>query len=509
MRQSQKPTRFAQSRRNFAPLGTALGVSAFCEVRFDSYQPGGPRALQPHAHLTVVKSDTVRRPYTHLMDPKLSAFAQQSAPRYTSYPPANYFSANIDRTRSRSWLSALPAHAELSLYIHVPYCREICWYCGCNTFATRRDEPLDDFVETVRRELDVIASATSAHALSAIHWGGGTPNILTPERFARIARHIEFWFDLDRVREHAVELDPRNLTRAQVEVYSAFGVTRASLGVQDLNEHVQRAIGRVQPYARVEEAFGMLRAAHIAGISVDLMYGLPGQSVEDVRRSVRLVADLAPQRVAVFGYAHVPWFKKRQRLIDEAALPEAMERFEQAAAAREELLAAGYEAIGIDHFAQPDDDLAIAARNGEARRSFQGYALGVGDALIGVGPSAISMLPQGYAQNAPDVALWRRAIEAGRLATARGHQLSPEDLRRSAIIERLMCSFTVDLGAHGGAAGFAAEVEALRSLQDYGLVQIEGCKVSIPEAARPFARIVASVFDAYRRDEPARHARVI
>lgn len=443
------------------------------------------------------------------MDTKLSAYAQLSAPRYTSYPPATHFSPCVNHTSSRNWLAALPAGARLSLYIHVPYCREICRYCGCNTFATRRDEPLDDYVETLRRELDLVASATSAHTLAAIHWGGGTPNILTPERFARIARHIGFWFDLEEIAEHAVELDPRSLTRAHTETYSAFGVTRASLGVQDLNEHVQRAIGRLQPYATVAAAVCMLRGARIPNVSMDLMYGLPAQTVDDVRQSVRLAAELEPERVAMFGYAHVPWFKKRQRLIDEAALPGAAERLDQAGAARDELLAAGYEPIGIDHYARPDDPLARAARMGEAKRSFQGYALREGDATIGVGPSAISSFPGGYAQNATDVASWRRAVEAGRLATTRGHALSAEDLNRAAIIEDLMCHFAADLSRYGGEAAFAVELGALHTLAEDGLVQSDGPRLTIPEAARPFARIVAAVFDAYRRESPARHSRAI
>jgi oxygen-independent coproporphyrinogen-3 oxidase len=438
-----------------------------------------------------------------------SPYAQQSAPRYTSYPPATHFSAGVDREHARAWLGALAASARFSLYLHVPYCRQICWYCGCNTIATRRDEPLDDFVETLRRELDLIAHATPAHSLAAIHWGGGTPNILSPERFARIARHIEFWFDLNDLREHAVEVDPRCLTRAQAEAYSAFGVTRASLGVQDFNEHVQRAIGRVQSHACVAGAVRTLRTAGIAEISMDLMYGLPQQTVEDVRRSVRLAIELAPQRVAVFGYAHVPWLKRRQRLIDETALPSAAERFGHAAAARAELLGAGYLPIGIDHFALPTDALAVAARRGDAKRGFQGYGLDHSDATIGAGPSAISIFEQGYVQNAADPGAWRRAIEAGRLATARGHALSADDHCRGAIIERLLCAFAADLADYGGEAAFGGEIAALRALQEDGLVLIEGSRLSIPAAARPFTRIVASVFDRYGRDGAPRYSRVI
>jgi oxygen-independent coproporphyrinogen-3 oxidase len=443
------------------------------------------------------------------MNADLRPYAQQSVPRYTSYPPATHFGPDVGGARVGSWLATLPADAKLSLYVHVPYCTEICWYCGCHTFAARRDEPVDDYVETIRRELGLVASSTPAHRLASLHWGGGTPNILSPERFARIARHVEFWFDLDDLVDHAIELDPRSLTRAHAQTYAAFGVTRASLGVQDLNEHVQRAIGRVQPYPVVAESVRLLRDAGIPNVNMDLMYGLPAQTVADVRRTVQLAIDLAPQRIAMFGYAHVPWFKKRQRLIDETALPSAEERLDQAAAAREALLAAGYEAIGIDHFARPTDPLARAARSGAAKRSFQGYALAQGDATVGIGPSAISTLPQGYAQNATDVGSWRRAIETGRLAATRGHAFTGDDLSRAAIIEDLMCNFAADLSARGGAGAFAAEMTTLHDLQEDGLVHLDGSKLTIPEGAQPFARIVAAVFDAYRREAPARYSRAI
>lgn len=440
------------------------------------------------------------------MNPRLSPYAERTAPRYTSYPPATHFAPTVDDAVYGSWLGELPEDARLSLYLHVPYCRELCWYCGCHTVGTKRDEPIAEYAAFLLREIDLAAHALSAHKVAAIHWGGGTPNALPATAFARIVAQLGFWFDLDEMEEHAIEIDPRCLTAEQATQFAASGVTRASLGVQDLNPHVQRAMGRVQPLEQVASAVSMLRSAGVRQISMDLMYGLPGQTTEDVIRSAQLAAELGPDRVAMFGYAHVPWFKPRQRLIDAAQLPDARMRLGQAEAARRAWIAAGYEPVGFDHFARPNDALAEAARSGTARRSFQGYSLAEGDAIIGLGASAISTLPQGYAQNNPDIRSWRSAISRERFATVRGHALSEDDRRRAAIIDALLCSFTVDLGKYGGASAFAEELVALAPLAQDGLAMVDGDVLTIPEEARPLARLVAAAFDAYSRGGAGRHS---
>jgi oxygen-independent coproporphyrinogen-3 oxidase len=374
--------------------------------------------------------------------------------------------------------------------------------------GTRRNEPVADYVATLSREIDLVAHATSSRKVTAIHWGGGTPNILTPGDFAHVTKQVAFWFDVDELEEHAIEIDPRHLSADQAEQFAASGVTRASLGVQDLNPHVQRAMGRVQPLDQVAQAVSLLRAAGINQISMDLMYGLPGQTLEDVVRTARLAREFDPDRVAMFGYAHVPWFKPRQRLIDATLLPDARARLEQAEAARREWLAAGYEPVGFDHFAKPGDALALAARTGGATRTFQGYSVAEGDAIIGLGASAISTLPRGYAQNTPDIRSWRSAIAGGRFATARGHAFTAEDHRRAALINDLLCTFVADLSAHGGAPAFAPELEALAPLIGDGLAELEGDILSIPEEARPLARVVAATFDTYARSQ-SRHSPAI
>jgi oxygen-independent coproporphyrinogen-3 oxidase len=281
------------------------------------------------------------------------------------------------------------------------------------------------------------------------------------------------------------------------------------LGVQTLAPHVQEAIGRVQPYEMIVSAVDLLRSAGILQINFDLMYGLPQQSLDDLLDTIRLAAALRPSRIALFGYAHVPWFKRRQRVIREAELPGAEARYDQAEAARAALLALGYVAIGIDHYALPDDSLARAAGSGSLRRNFQGYVEQVPHAIIGFGPSAISTLPQGYVQNHTGIGAWRRAIEAGQLAVARGHARSADDRRRASVIERLMCAFEVDLARYGGSDLFALELAALTPLAADGLVRVEGSRISIPERMRPFSRLVAQAFDAYVVEPAMQHSRTV
>ena len=305
------------------------------------------------------------------------------------------------------------------------------------------------------------------------------------------------------------ELDPRYVTPELARTLAAVGVTRASLGVQEFAPDIQSAIGRVQPFAVVERAVRVLREFGIGRINLDLMYGLPHQTVDDIRTTVDLAASLQPQRVAYFGYAHVPWFKPHQRLIDEAALPGATERLDQAEAARAALVACGYEAIGLDHFARPDDPLAVAARCGRLRRNFQGYTTDDAVALIGFGASAIGRFPQGFVQNATDAGGYARAIASGRLATVRGLAFSAEDRARGRIIERLMCDFFVDLDSVGAdeiATGFAAEREELAPLEAKGLVRIDGNRIAVTRAGRPFVRLAAAAFDAYLAKSPTRHS---
>ncbi|HWK95006.1 MAG TPA: oxygen-independent coproporphyrinogen III oxidase [Pseudolabrys sp.] len=433
------------------------------------------------------------------------ALAERNVPRYTSYPSAPHFSAAVGPTDYRAWLDALPQGAPISLYVHVPFCTELCFYCGCNTRAVRRRGPVDAYAEQLIAEIKLLESLNGAR-LTHLHWGGGTPSILGRQWLETITAQLAAQFDLSALKEHAIELDPRRLDRDVVAALKTIGVNRASLGMQDASEHVQHAIGRIQPFEQVERAATWLREAGIESINLDLMYGLPKQSVGDVARSAELACSLKPQRLALFGYAHVPWFKTHQRLIDAATLPGAAERLEQARVAAEVFASFGYEAVGLDHFALPEDELFIATSEGRLRRNFQGYTTDDADILIGVGASSIGKLPQGFVQNAPDIAGYSRSIARGSFATVKGLALSDDDILRAAIIERLMCDLALDLDMFGGANAFAAEMIALKELATQGLVTIDGTRMAVTEPGRPFVRIVAAVFDTYLGAAQKRHS---
>ncbi len=432
--------------------------------------------------------------------------AERAVPRYTSYPTAPHFSPDVGPEIYGAWLAALPAQATLSLYLHVPYCSELCLYCGCTTKAVRQAAPVAAYADLLRTEVDLLASAVGGRRVVHLHWGGGTPSILGGDVLVDLVARLGHVFDLARLDEHAIELDPRRLTRDLVAALARVGVNRVSFGAQDFSTHVQEAIGRIQPFDMVEQAVAMVRAEGIAGVNIDLMYGLPKQTVGDVIRSAETAASLAPSRIALFGYAHVPWFKPHQKLIDTSSLPGAAERMAQMHAAAETLEECGYVAIGLDNFALRGDDLARAPCVRKLRRNFQGYTVDEAEALIGLGASSIGRLPQGYVQNAPDVGSYARAITAGKFAIVKGIAFSEDDQRRAAIIERLMCDFAVDLDVHGGVAGFAAELDAVDALSASGIVARDGPLIAVTENGRPFVRLVAAAFDAYLPQNNKRHS---
>ncbi|WP_245898097.1 oxygen-independent coproporphyrinogen III oxidase [Phreatobacter cathodiphilus] len=430
------------------------------------------------------------------------ALAEKAVPRYTSYPTAPHFTPAVTADTYRDWLGKLSPCTSLSLYLHVPFCAAMCAYCGCHTKVTRRSEPVTAYRDHLLAEIDLVARLTPARQVRHLHWGGGTPSMLGEAGLTLIADRLARRFQIGSEAEHAIELDPRQLGRGLAAALKRVGVTRASLGVQDLNPHVQQAIGRVQPLEVVAAAVEALHAAGIDALSFDLMYGLPHQSMADLMRTIELAAAMRPSRISLFGYAHVPWFKTHQRLIDETALPDAVERFRQQTAAREALQALGYEAIGLDHFARPDDAMAVAARDQRLKRNFQGYTTDDAEALIGFGASAIGRLPQGFVQNAPDIGGYERAVAAGAPATVRGLALSLEDRVRADAIERLMCDFSADLEAvarrHGVARDFFdRDLEQMRPLESEGLVLRSDRTVVVSDAGRPLVRVVASLFDAH------------
>jgi oxygen-independent coproporphyrinogen-3 oxidase len=436
-------------------------------------------------------------------------------PRYTSYPTAPHFHAGIGAIDHRAWLAASDPAQPLSLYIHVPYCRQMCWYCGCHTKIIARYAPVEDFVAHLIKEIELVAAALgSRRRVAQLHWGGGTPNVLSPDDFGRLMGELRRRFDFDADSETAMELDPRWVGPELLSSLKANGLQRASLGIQDFDPIVQRAINREQPFELVRGVVHGLRAIGVSGINFDMIYGLPYQTRAGFARSIEQALSLAPDRFAVFGYAHVPWMKKHQSQIEEAALPDAGLRLELAENAARQVEAAGYRRIGLDHFARPEDSLAIAFEQGKLRRNFQGYTTDGSETLIGLGPSAISATTGGYAQSAADIPLWARAIDAGRLATQRGLALSAEDRWRGAAIERLMCAGVLDLDALAAEFGlpnaqFPAERARLAPLIADGVAALSGNTLRVTEAGRSLARLVAATFDTYLNGGPGRHSRAV
>ncbi len=436
-------------------------------------------------------------------------------PRYTSYPTANHFDRALSHQLYQNWLGDIPPDADLSIYFHVPFCRQLCWFCGCNTTVLREAEVARAYANLLVRELNLVRRPMpDAGRVRHIHWGGGTPTALGSEALARVMDEARALLDFDGAAELAIEIDPRTLTPELARSLGRLGFSRASIGVQDIDPAVQAAVNRVQPIAVCVAAADALRSAGIERVNIDLMIGLPGQTEHSVRRSVEeAVEALAPDRVAVFAYAHVPGIKRHQRLIDATILPNPASRLAQTRAAAAALSGLGYVAIGMDHYARPEDPLAKAARLAVLRRNFQGYTDDPAAVLIGIGASAIGAFPRGYVQNEPKVPAYRRAIEAGQLPVARGRILNADDRPRRDAIERIMCDLRVDLDEvaarwHFPASLFDPEIETLRPLVEDGLVTISGRSLEVVPAARYAVRSVCAVFDRYFRasQTPAGHA---
>lgn len=446
-----------------------------------------------------------------MTDP-MTAYMHRSVPRYTSYPTAPHFSQSVGTETYAGWLAGLPATRPVSLYLHVPFCRELCWYCGCNMKLAKRDEPVADYAKALNQEIALVARALPARMdISHLHWGGGTPTALVPDDLARAMDQVRAHFNVSEGAELAIESDPRTLTDEMTQRIGALGFTRASFGVQEFDPKVQAAINRIQPPKMVQHSVDGLRAAGVAGINFDLIYGLPFQTVETLLETIRLCVAMRPDRVALFGYAHVPWMAKKQRLIDEASLPGPAERLAQSTAAAKALVAAGYIAIGLDHFALPGDSMAIAARAGTLRRNFQGYTTDQAETMLGVGSTSIGRTPSGYVQNLSETGAWARAVNAGQLPIGKGLAFTAEDILRGDVIERLMCNGTVDLEdatqRHAAAPDwYLGQMPALNQLEADGLIARQGGRITVTDRGAPVVRVIASVFDAYLPATTARHA---
>lgn len=457
--------------------------------------------------------------FTALKDPQaladLVARFDGRAPRYTSYPTAVQFTPEVGEAVYRRWLADLPVSDPVSLYMHIPFCARLCWYCGCNTRAVNRHEPIAAYVGKLLDEIRLLGQALPGKLpANALHFGGGTPNMLAVEELDVLFAALGEVFDLSPDIEVATEIDPPALTREWVMACAGHGLRRASLGVQNLDPQVQAAVDRKGTIEEAARCVGWLREAGVTSINFDLMYGLPHQTTANTLATIDAVLSLRPERLALFGYAHVPWMKSHQQLIAEEALPGPAERLDQSETAAERLIAEGYVRIGLDHFALPSDELAVAQAEGRLRRNFQGYTTDAAKTLIGMGASAIGAFPQGFVQNLTRELDWRAALDRGELPIARGVAITDEDRFRAEIIERLMCDFAVDLNAvcarHGRTlADLALILARLEPFRREGLLNAEAGRVEVIGHGRLVIRSICAAVDAYFDAQQGRHAKAL
>ncbi|MBB3860773.1 oxygen-independent coproporphyrinogen-3 oxidase [Novosphingobium hassiacum] len=417
---------------------------------------------------------------------------ERPVPRYTSYPTAAEFVEESFEDRQRDALQAL--RGPVSLYLHIPYCEQICWYCGCNTGAANKVQRLASYLEALHHEIEVVArNLDPSVRITRIAFGGGSPNAIKPTDFVRLVDRLTVNFRL-AAPVVSIELDPRGLEPDWLLAIRGIGVIKASLGVQTLDPRVQSAIGRVQPRDQIERAVEGLRKAGVGSINFDLMYGLPFQDEAVLAETLDGAIAMGADRIALFGYAHVPHMIPRQQRIDASELPDQRARFAMAAQGYARLVGAGYDAVGFDHFALPGDDLALANCNGTLRRNFQGFTEDQSPALIGLGASSISAFPALFVQNEKNAGRYRMLLGADKLTGRKGVARTADDLRRGAIIDGLLCRnrATVDADL------LAANGDRLEPFLCRGLAKLDGQTLVLLAGSEPYARSIAAVFDAYR-----------
>jgi len=442
----------------------------------------------------------------------LIAKSAEPAPRYTSYPTANRFEAGFPAQTLADWLAKIDPRAPVSLYVHIPFCAQQCWYCGCNMKLAARYEPIAAYVKALLAEIDLAAAAApKGLSFAHLHFGGGTPSVLKPSDLAAIMDALRARFTQAQDAEIAIEIDPRTATDEFISALGEQGFNRVSFGVQDFDPAVQKAINREQPPELIARLTDQVRAHGVRGVNFDLLYGLPRQTVDSLNATIAQSLAMAPDRISLFGYAHVPWFAKNQRMIPEDSLPGGVERARQILAARRAFQAAGYACIGIDHFALASDDLAIAARDGRLHRNFQGYTTDGAGVMLGFGATAIGQTPSGFYQNIAETGAYARAIAEGRLPAERGLSVAGQDRLRAAVIEDIMCAGRCDLSARAAQHGYASDVfddarEKLKPLIGEGLAMLSGDVLSLSEAGLLLARLAAACFDEYRVAAPGKHA---
>jgi oxygen-independent coproporphyrinogen-3 oxidase len=446
-----------------------------------------------------------------------------TGPRYTSYPTAAQFHEGISEDDYRKWAQHSnedPIPRPLSLYFHIPFCDTVCFYCACTKVVTKHHDRANAYMDYLGREIAMQGALFDTdRRVEQLHWGGGTPTFLDKDQIRQLmdatARHFSLL--TDDSGEYSIEIDPRSVDAEKLQVLRESGFNRISLGVQDVNPEVQKAVNRLQSEELTRSVTGQARDLGFKSINMDLMYGLPYQSVASFEQTLDAVIDMDPDRIAVYNYAHLPERFKPQRRIDEATLPSANEKLSLLQHTIEHLTGAGYVYIGMDHFAKPDDELAIAQEQGTLQRNFQGYSTHVDCDLVSMGMSAIGHVCDNYSQNVRDLDSYYEILDAGKLPLDRGIELEPDDLLRRDIITRLICNFMLDISALETKWGFSfhthfkPELEDLHKMQADGLLLIEDKMLRVLPAGRLLVRNICMVFDSYLRkgDGRSRFSKVI
>ncbi|MBZ6379645.1 oxygen-independent coproporphyrinogen III oxidase [Pacificimonas flava] len=418
-------------------------------------------------------------------------------PRYTSFPTAAEFSDTVGRAEQENAIASLPRGVDVSLYLHIPFCEQICWYCGCNTARANRAARVSAYLSALEREIAAVGALLYEKDIRVgrVSFGGGSPNAVRPYEFLRLLREVTLAFGATAPLI-SVEIDPRSFSEEWAALFADAGIANASLGVQTFSPKLQEAIGRIQPPHLIEQCTHHLRRAGVSSLNFDLMYGLPGQTQDDLADSLRRAVELTPDRIALFGYAHVPQLMPRQRQIDAVQLPGQEERFQMAAFGFDLLRDAGYVPVGFDHFALPADPLARAASEGTLRRNFQGFTDDQADVLIGLGASAISQFPGLIVQNEKNSGRYRMRLSAGQLSGARGVRRHEEDQWRGAVIEDILCRGEADLSVLPYSP---SERGRLVPFAEKNLVMVEKDYLAVLPDGLPYARTVAAIFDPYRK----------
>ena len=440
---------------------------------------------------------------------------QKPVPRYTSYPTAPQFKDGLGANLFAEALPGLDPTDPVSAYIHIPFCDRLCWFCGCHTKHTLKYAPIQRYMQTLIEEIRLTAAILDFRPkLGSLHLGGGSPSLLQRNDLLALRAALDDTFQIDDSTEVSIEIDPSDVDSKQISELVEFGLTRASVGVQDFHPDVQKAINRPQGFETTRDVVLQLRDAGIGSINIDALYGLPLQSEFRLLRTIEQCVSLKPDRMALFGYAHVPWLKKHQNMIKTEDLAGPLERYQQAQAAANQLTQAGYQAVGIDHFALPEDSLALAATGHRLHRNFQGYTTDHHETMLGFGASSIGRFRDSYVQNTVPTPQYQSLIAEGRLPKHKGLKLTIEDQLRRHIIERMMCDFSIDFDALNMFPAHLVETclkEAgkLAARDCFELCRMEGRRFTIPEHARSFARIVAANFDAYYAPEQFRYSKAV